>query len=177
MALWFQFVGAPLRWACERGLNRRCFIFVQFLLYFILFLFKPNPPAVTAGRTHTPVSQNQTSARPQPVMQRTNSASTRRRQACRQKKHFFIFIYFIILLTRRGRGRAGGSDATRAGSDVGRAEGSDVAGPASQRASERGERPTWISAKRGSLAEIERKREFGRPCLSLIFHPNTTDLA
>ena len=97
------------------------------------------------------------------------------------KKHFyFIFIYFIILLTRRGRGRAGGrgSDATRAGSDVGRAEGSDVAGSASQRASERGERPTWISAKRGSLAEmIERKRGFGRPCLSLIFHPNTTDLA
>ena len=48
-ALWFQFVGAPLGWACERGLDRRCFIFIQFLLYFTLFLFKPNPPAVTAA--------------------------------------------------------------------------------------------------------------------------------
>ena len=108
-ALCFQFVGAPLGWACERGLDRRCFFLIQFLFYFI--------------------------------------------------------IIFIILLTRRDRGRAGGSDAARAGSDVGRAEGGDVAGSASQRASERGERPTWISAKRGSLADGERKNEFGRPSI------------
>ena len=44
-----QFVGPPLEWACERGLDRRCLIFILFfiLLYIFFYIFLKTEPAAT----------------------------------------------------------------------------------------------------------------------------------